>query len=195
MHWHSWNTFCAENMVNGTNMREMADALLSTGLAAAGYRTVNVVCNGWTGRDSVTHELQENEALWPNGGIAAFADYLHARNLSLGCYTSPATRNCCGEPGSLGYEDIDMAFFARVGCDHVMVDWCRGYKDPASTRDEYAKIGAAISRSSNPDMLYGVWPGGLGKSWKWGAAVGGHYWRTAQDIKNSWWSDSLNALL
>lgn len=43
---HSWNTFCAEDMVNESNMREMADALLSNGMAAAGYRTVNVVCNG-----------------------------------------------------------------------------------------------------------------------------------------------------
>ncbi len=30
MHWHSWNTFCAEDMVNHTNMREMADALISS---------------------------------------------------------------------------------------------------------------------------------------------------------------------
>ena len=46
MHWHSWNAFCAEDMVNATNMRQVADALLRTGMADAGYRTVNVVCNG-----------------------------------------------------------------------------------------------------------------------------------------------------
>ena len=191
MHWHSWNTFCAEDMVNATNMREMAEALLATGMADAGYRTVNVVCNGWTGRNA-SGVLQENTVLWPDGGIAAFADYLHARNLSLGCYTSPATKNCCGEPGSLGYEATDMEFFARVGCDHVMVDWCRGYVDPLETKAEYAVIGEAIANSSNPDMLYGIWPGGMGKSWKWSADVGGHYWRTAADIKNSWKSVTHN---
>eukprot|EP01052_Picozoa_sp_SAG31_P033472 SAG31_NODE_3788_length_3881_cov_1.735590_5_plen_108_part_00 len=42
MHWHSWNTFTGEDRVNETNMREMANALLSTGMAAAGYDTVNV---------------------------------------------------------------------------------------------------------------------------------------------------------
>jgi hypothetical protein len=43
---HSWNTFCAEDMVNESNMKEMADALMSSGMVAAGYSTVNVVCNG-----------------------------------------------------------------------------------------------------------------------------------------------------
>ena len=41
-------------------------------------------------------------------------------------------------------------------------------------------------------MLYGIWPGGDGKSWKWAAEVGGHYWRTAADIKNSWQSVLYN---
>ena len=34
-HWHSWNTFTGENIVNYTNMKEMADALISTGMAEA----------------------------------------------------------------------------------------------------------------------------------------------------------------
>ena len=120
MHWHSWNTFCAEDMTNHTNMREMADALISSGMAEAGYRMVNVVCSGWVGRDPTTHELLENRTLWPDG-IAGLAKYLHSKDLQLGCYTSPATHNCCGEPGSLGFEAIDMETFARWGCDHVMV--------------------------------------------------------------------------
>eukprot|EP01045_Picozoa_sp_COSAG04_P039059 COSAG04_NODE_10755_length_755_cov_1.318598_2_plen_120_part_00 len=102
---------------------------------------VNVVGNGWTGRDPETHVLQENHALyaqqhsfwlelvqkqraavrcrWPQG-IKALGDYLHAKTpkLQLGCYTSPWTKNCCGEPGSLGFEAIDMEYFAHVGCDH-----------------------------------------------------------------------------
>ena len=158
MHWHSWNTFCAEDMVNETNMREMADALIATGMVAAGYNTVNVVCNGWTGRHPVTKEFTENTRLWPNG-IAGFADYLHQKGMQLGCYTSPATTNCCGEPGSLGFEYVDMEFFARVGCDHVMVDWCHSYTNPKDMKKEYGVIGAAIKNSSNPNMLYGIWPG------------------------------------
>ena len=185
MHWHSWNTFTGEDRVNETNLRQMADALLSTGMAEVGFDTVNVVCNGWTGRDPVTHQLQENKELWP-GGIAAFAEYLHLKNLSLGCYTSPWTKNCCGEPGSLGYEAVDMEFFAKVGCDHIMVDWCRPYENPKQARDAYAVFGSAIANSSNPNMIYGVWSAGIGKSWKWAAEIGAHYWRTATDIYNAW---------
>eukprot|EP00039_Didymoeca_costata_P013189 m.196436 g.196436 ORF g.196436 m.196436 type:complete len:79 (+) comp15700_c0_seq8:338-574(+) len=68
------------------------------------YTMVNVVCNGWTGRNASTGELLENKTLWPNG-IRSLADYLHSKTpkLQLGCYTSPATKNCCGEPGSLAY--------------------------------------------------------------------------------------------
>jgi alpha-galactosidase len=184
MHWHSWNTFCKENAVNEENMKQMADALISTGMAAAGYDMVNVVCNGWTGRHPTTHELTENRTNWPNG-IRALANYLHAKSppLKLGCYTSPATKNCCGEPGSLGYEEVDMNFFAKSGCDHVMVDWCRSYVSPAETKAEYAKIGKAIANSSNPSMMFGIWAGGMGKSWKWAKEVGGEYWRVSRDIK------------
>ena len=57
-HRHSWNSFTGEDAVNETNMMEMTDALVKTGMAAAGYNMVNVVCNGWTGRDPVTHVLQ-----------------------------------------------------------------------------------------------------------------------------------------
>lgn len=76
--------------------------------------------------------------------------YTVGKGLKLGCYTSPATTNCCGEPGSLGYEMIDMEFFATSGCDHVMVDWCHAYVNPEQTRAEYAVIGQAIANSSNP---------------------------------------------
>ena len=161
------------------------DALIDSGMAALGYTTVNVVCNGWTGRDPTTHVLQENKTNWPNG-IAELSKYLHSKDLQMGCYTSPATVNCCGEPGSLGYEDIDMEFFAEVGCDHIMTDWCRGYVDPSQTRAEYAKISEGIAKSSNPNMVNGVWSAGFGKSYKWSTEINGHYWRTTGDIHNEW---------
>ena len=46
-----------------------------------------------------------------------------------------------------------MEFFANIGCDHVMVDWCREYVNPQQTKQEYAAIGAGIANSSNPNML------------------------------------------
>ena len=55
MHWHSWNQFSGEGTVTDTNMRSIADALIETGMAAAGYDTVNVVCNGWGPVNSASH--------------------------------------------------------------------------------------------------------------------------------------------
>jgi hypothetical protein len=67
-------------------MAEMADALVSSGMAAAGYDTLNIVCNGWAGRDPKTVVLVENRTLWPSG-IAGFAQRLHAMKppLKVGC--------------------------------------------------------------------------------------------------------------
>ena len=88
MHWHSWNQFSGEATVTDANMREIADALVSSGMASAGYDTVNVVCNGWGVRDPVTKRFTENKAKWPTG-MAGLATYLHGKGLKMGCYTAP----------------------------------------------------------------------------------------------------------
>lgn len=41
--WHSWGLFTHDDEVNEENMKAMGDALVSSGMAAAGYDTVNVV--------------------------------------------------------------------------------------------------------------------------------------------------------
>ena len=43
MMWHSWGLFTHEDEVNEANMKEMGDALVSSGMADAGYATLNVV--------------------------------------------------------------------------------------------------------------------------------------------------------
>ena len=117
--------FTHEDLVNQQNMEEMAQALVSSGLAAVGFDTVNVVCNGWAGRDPKTGLLLENRTLWPSG-MKGFATRLHGMRppLKLGCYTSPRTKNCmcgpapqggCEEGTGIGYEAVDMNFFADIG--------------------------------------------------------------------------------
>ena len=70
---------------------------------------------------------------------------------------STGLTNCCGEPGSLGHEATDAEFFAEIGCDHIMSDWCQPYTNPLHSKTGYAKLGAAIANSSNPNMVYGIW--------------------------------------
>ena len=117
MAWNAWNTFS----VNGVPMRggraeyeSVAEAMLASGMVAAGYTLVSTVCTGWTGRDPVTHKLQENLTAWP-GGMASFADYLHGKGMQLSVYSDAGARNCCGEPGILGYEEQDVQQFADWG--------------------------------------------------------------------------------
>ena len=185
MHWHSWNQISGEATVTDANMRDVSASLISTGMVDAGYDMINVVCNGWEERDPVTHRFTENKAKWPTG-MKGLATYLHGKGLQMGCYTSPGFLNCCGEPGSLGYEDVDMEFFAEIGCDHIMVDWCQKYVNPLESFNTYAKIGSAIANSSNPNMLYSIWETGYGKSWKWFKKAGGHFNRIATDMSNTW---------
>ena len=132
-------------------------------MAAAGYDTVNVVCNGWVGRDPKTGVLQENRTLWPSG-MKGFAKKLHSMTppLKLGCYTSPRPTNCmcghlpqggCEEGTGPGYEAVDMSFFADIGCDHIMVDMPDSA--PPTFRGRYDTLGRAIANSSNPNMVFG----------------------------------------
>lgn len=58
MMWHSWGLYTHEDEVNEANMKEMGNALVRSGMATAGWDTINVVCQGWTGRDPVTNVLQ-----------------------------------------------------------------------------------------------------------------------------------------
>ena len=75
--------------------------------------------------DPTTHELQQNLTLWP-GGMKSFAEYLHGKGMQLSVYTDAGVKNCCQEPGSLGFEEIDMKTFASWGVDAVGIDYCGG---------------------------------------------------------------------
>eukprot|EP01051_Picozoa_sp_SAG22_P000371 SAG22_NODE_9_length_35992_cov_37.278104_10_plen_437_part_00 len=199
MQFHSFGEFNHHDQINEANMLGIAESLRSSGMAAAGYDTVNVVCNGWVGRDPTSGELLENRTLWPNG-IKGLAAKLHGMTprMKLGCYTAPREKNCmcnrlwtggpCEEGTGPGREAVDMAFFAEAGCDHVMVDMPDGPGTAAAYRARYQAISDGIRASTNPNMLYGVWSGPFAYSWKWAADVGGHYWRIGDDLYDGWQS-------
>ena len=60
----------------------IADAMVESGMVAAGYTLLSTVCTGWQARDPVTHELRENLTNWP-GGMKDFAAYLHGKGMQL----------------------------------------------------------------------------------------------------------------
>ncbi len=142
--------------------------MVESGMVAAGYTLLSTVCTGWQPRDPVTHELQENLTAWP-GGMKSFAEYVHSKGMQLQVYTDAGTHNCCGdsgggaEPGSLGFEYIDMKTFASWGADAVGVDYCGGPKD---VKAAYQVFADAIVQSGR-DMQLGVWNLGDGAAYQW----------------------------
>eukprot|EP00039_Didymoeca_costata_P002889 m.63538 g.63538 ORF g.63538 m.63538 type:complete len:571 (-) comp11584_c0_seq1:18-1730(-) len=169
MGWNAWNTFS----INGKPLRggrkeyqDMVDAMVESGMVAAGYTLMSTVCTDWIGRDPNTNTLQENTTLWP-GGMKDFAKYVHSKGMLLSVYTDAGVKNCCGEPGSLGYEDIDMKTFAEWGVDHVGIDYCGG---PTDVQAAYQKFADGIAASGR-DMDLGMWNLGRGQAYKWAPAM------------------------
>eukprot|EP00729_Bicosta_minor_P013519 gene13519-8910_t len=161
MAWNAWNTFS----VNGKPLRggrkeyqTIADAMVESGMVAAGYTLLSTVCTDWIGRDPVTNELQENLTLWP-GGMKSFAADLHAKGMQLSVYTDAGVKNCCGEPGSLDNEALDMKTFASWDVDAVGVDYCGG---PANVEIEYKRFADGIAQSGR-SMQLEIWNLGRGK--------------------------------
>ncbi|KAE9450525.1 hypothetical protein C3L33_17568, partial [Rhododendron williamsianum] len=84
MGWNSWNHFSCK--IEEKLIRETADAMVSTGLAALGYKYINLDdCWAELNRDSQGN-LVPKASTFPSG-IKALADYVHAKGLKLGIYS------------------------------------------------------------------------------------------------------------
>ena len=157
MGWNSWNTFgCG---VSEQIVRAQADALVSSGLAAAGYRYV-VVDDCWQApsRDA-SGRLTAAGDRFPSG-MAALGTYLHDRGLLFGIYTGAGARTCAqlngnypGDTGSRGHESVDAATFASWGVDYVKDDWCSSESDPTAQREAFTAMRDAIRATGHPMVL------------------------------------------
>ena len=86
MGWNSWNHFGRN--VNDADVRAAADALVSSGMRAAGYVYVNID-DGWQGTRDAEGNIRGNDK-FPD--MKALADYVHSSGLKLGIYSSPGPR-------------------------------------------------------------------------------------------------------
>ena len=118
----TWNYF--NDAVNDSLVRELSNALVSTGLAAAGYRTLNIDAGYLIHeRHPVTQRLQVNSSKFPHG-MRSLADYLSSQGLGLGVYTDHGNGSCGYGPGSYGFYDIDAQTFADWHVSYLKVDFC-----------------------------------------------------------------------
>ena len=129
MGWNSWNHF--GDRVDEQIVRETADAMVSSGMAAAGYVFINID-DCWEGHRDAQGNIVPNTK-FPD--MKALADYVHQRGLKLGIYSSPGPRTCGGYEGSYGHEEQDAKTYAAWGIDYLKYDWCsaaRVYADSSA---------------------------------------------------------------
>ena len=181
MGWNSWNTFghdLDEDLVRG-----VADVFVIEGLKEAGYEYV-VIDDLW----EADERTPEGRLTWDvdkfPSGIPALAEYVHAKGLKFGIYSSAGIRTCAGKPASYGYEEKDAQTFAEWGVDFLKYDYC--YKPlGVSGVDLYRRMGQAL-RATGRDILFSACDWGHNDPAKWGRSAGAHMWRTTGDIADSW---------
>jgi alpha-galactosidase len=182
MGWSTWNAFgCA---VDEATVRQVVDALISSGMAAAGYRYVNVDDCWMAPRRDPSGRLTADPKRFPSG-MAALGAYIHRRGLEFGLYLSAGTRTCQNLPGSLDHERRDAETLAGWGVDLLKYDNCHADGRPAPER--FRAMGQALVATGR-DIVYSVCEWGDNQPWHWASRVGAHYWRTAGDIVDTWQS-------
>jgi alpha-galactosidase len=183
MGWNSWNKF--RTKIDDKTVREIADAMVSTGMKDAGFQYVNID-DGWEWKRDEAGRILPN----PNfPDMKALAAYVHGKGLKLGIYSSPGPTTCGGYEGSYGHEEQDARSYAEWGVDYLKYDWCsasRVWKDQ-DMRAAYQKMGEAL-RKSGREIVFSLCQYGRANAGEWGPLVGGNLWRTTGDIRDTWQS-------
>ncbi|MCD4746034.1 MAG: glycoside hydrolase family 27 protein [Bacteroidales bacterium] len=179
MGWNSWNKFGCD--VDENMIKEMADAMVNSGMKDAGYEYI-VIDDCWqVSRDSLGNIIADTER-FPSG-IKALADYVHSKGLKFGIYSDAGMKTCQGRPGSRGYEYQDARTYAGWGVDYLKYDWCN--HSTQNAKASYSLMKNAIVKSGRP-IVFSICEWGTNKPWLWGKEAGGNLWRTTGDILNCW---------
>jgi alpha-galactosidase len=189
MGFNTWNKFGCN--VDERLIRETADAMVETGMLAAGYRYL-VIDDCWQVSRDTNGRIVADPERFPDG-MKALADYVHGKGLLFGLYTDLGPKTCAGRPGSLGFEDLDAASYAEWGVDYIKVDWCN--TDDLQAPFQYAKFRDALRQTGRPIVL-SICEWGRNDPWTWARGVG-QLWRTTSDIADNWesvaWIINANA--
>jgi len=188
MGWASWNLYRAT--IDEEKLLMQMDALVSTGLAEAGYTFFNID-DGFFGGRAEDGALLAHPDKFPNG-MKKFADLAHEKGLSAGIYTDAGQNTCAsmwdrpdvGEYGDgvglYGYEERDLrTYLVDWGFDFIKVDWCGADKLGLSEQTQYTKIGNIIEDIRQETGKYkvfnicrwqfpGAWAVDVADSWRVG---------------------------
>jgi alpha-galactosidase len=175
MGWNSWNSFAVK--IDEKLIKETAEALISSGMQAAGYNYV-VIDDGWEAMErDAEGNLVPDPARFPSG-MKAVGDYLHSKGFKFGIHNCAGTKTCSGYPGGRGHEFQDARAYASWGVDYLKYDWCD--HGTANSQETYKTMRDGLRAAGRP-VVFSLCEWGETKPWLWGANVG-HLWRTTGDI-------------
>lgn len=193
MGWNDWYTHYTQ--VTDRDIRVAADAMISSGMADYGYQFIDID-DAWEKKPgSDIRELagparDEHGDILPNGrfpDMKALTDYIHARGLKAGIYSSPGPLTCGRFTASYQHEELDAAQISRWGFDLLKYDLCsyrrlmKNANSPDELRVPYAKMGSLL-RQQPRDIVFNLCQYGLGDVWKWAPEVNASSWRTTGDV-------------
>lgn len=196
--WNSWNSFgCG---ITEAQVRQAADAMVSSGMRDAGYRYVVVDDCWFDPQRDAQGNLRANPTKFPSG-MKALGDYIHSKGLKFGIYQVPGERTCAqtvgtypGSTGSRGHEVQDARTFASWGVDYLKYDWCSssGTRDEQVARftlmrDALRATGRPIVYSINPNSFHAI----TGSTYNWGEVA--DLWRTTEDLLDIWQNGNTNS--
>ncbi len=176
MGWSSWYPFV--DTINEKKIMETADAIVSNGLREAGY-TIVQLDDGWMAKVRDENGRQFADKVRFPRGMKFIADYLHARGLKLGIYSSAGATTCAGYPGSYDHEKLDAKTYAEWGIDYLKYDAC-GKKEGHTDKELFTRMGNALKATKRP-ILFNLCIFYSDTTHLWGATLG-NTWRTGGDI-------------
>lgn len=176
MGWNSWNKFACD--VNEDLIKQVADAMVTSGMKDAGYVYINID-DCWHGKRDSLGFIHPDPQRFPSG-MKALADYIHSKGLKIGIYSDAGSQTCGGRPGSRGHEYQDALTYAKWGIDYLKYDWCN--TEGLNAEGAYATMRDALFAAGRP-IVFSLCEWGNNKPWLWGANIG-HLWRTTGDITN-----------
>ena len=193
MGWNDW--YAHYDRITDKMVREAADILISSGMADVGYQFINIDdcwMNAPQNKDSlrVGPLRDEKGNIVPNQyfqDMKSLTNYIHSKGLKAGIYSSPGPFTCGKYTGSWQHEEQDARQFAAWGFDFLKYDWCsygeivKNDNSLAVLQKPYLKMGK-ILKSIDHDIIFNLCQYGKGEVWKWGSEVGGHCWRTSDDL-------------
>ena len=177
MGWNSWNKFGCN--VSESLVREVADAMVASGMKDAGYQYV-VIDDCWQVARTDGSIVPDPDRF--KGGMKALADYVHSRGLKFGLYSDAGARTCEGRPASNGYEVNDARQYAAWGVDYLKYDWCN--TDGVDPKIAYPTMRDALKSTGRP-VVFSMCEWGDSRPWTWARGVA-HLWRTTGDIQDRW---------